>query len=317
MQSPLVKGLIKLMNYVFMWIGFSLLIGTLIFSLTPYDENNELALSNILIESLAIAIPVLIASLFASRFLDQRRWSSLGLRFYPKAGTEIFIGLLMGAGILFSLWAIDALWHLLAGGEPLAFPEIKASGAQMLSFGILMLAVAVSEELLVRGYPLQVLIRYMGILPAVILTSVIFGALHITGDVWNAAVVVLDTGFSGILFALTYLKTRALWMPIAFHFANNFMISIFEEVNLDQINIIADGLSQDAFFGWWLVNFPVYLILIFLIARWKYQPDAIMERLFQQHVATIPPISRPQTLGKDASIDLPESEDSEENNKTI
>ncbi len=292
MQSPLVQGLIKLTNYAFIWIGFSLLVGTLIFSLTPYDENNELALGNILIESLAISIPVLIASLFASRFLDQRRWSSLGLLFHPKAGFEIVIGLFLGGGILVLLWAIDIVWHFMAGGEMLAFPEVKASGAQMLSFGILMLAVAVSEELLVRGYPLQVLIRYVGIVPAVVLTSVVFGALHITGDVWNAAVVVLDTGFSGILFAMAYLKTRALWMPIAFHFANNFMISIFEEVSLDQINIIPDGLSQDAFFGWWLVNFPVYLILMLLISRWKYQPDATMERLFQQHVATLPSASR-------------------------
>lgn len=293
MQTALGTAIIKLVNYVFIWFAFSLLMGTLIYTVFSYDDTSELALNNILIESFAIFIPVLIATLAASRFFDQRRWRSFGLAFYPKAGVEIFVGLLFGAGILLLLWGIDTIWHFLAGGDGLAFPEIKASGTQMLSLGVLMLAVAFSEELLVRGYPLQVIIRYVGVVPAVVITSIIFGALHITGDVWNAAVVVLDTGFSGIIFALAYLKTRALWMPIAIHFSNNFMISIFDEVNLSEINVIPPDISQDAFWGWWLVNFPLYVVLILLIIRWRYEPDAKMERLFQQHVATLKVQSKP------------------------
>lgn len=293
MQTALGTAIIKLVNYVFIWLAFSLLIGTLLYTVFSFDDANQLELNNILMESLAIFIPVLIATLAASRLFDQRRWRSFGLAFYPKAGFEIFVGLLMGAGILFLLWGIDAVWHFLAGGEGLVFPEIKASGTQMLSLLLLMLVVAFSEELLVRGYPLQVIIRYVGVVPAVVFTSIIFGALHITGDVWNAAVVVLDTGFSGVIFALAYLKTRALWMPIAIHFSNNFMISIFDEVNLNEINVIPPDVSQDAFWGWWLVNFPLYVILILLIIRWRYRPDAKMERLFQQHVATLKAGSKP------------------------
>lgn len=74
---------------------------------------------------------------------------------------------------------------------------------------------AVGEELVFRGAIGRVLIANMGLWGGLILTSILFGLLHIH------PVHALSVIPFGLLIHLLYLATRSFWMPMLLHFLNN------------------------------------------------------------------------------------------------
>jgi len=70
------------------------------------------------------------------------------------------------------------------------------------------------EELIFRGYLLPTLMEDIGIAPAVMLISLLFGLGHYYQGGW---IPVLDTGLLGVAMSLAYLKTRSLWLSIGMH----------------------------------------------------------------------------------------------------
>ena len=79
---------------------------------------------------------------------------------------------------------------------------------------------ALAEELMFRGYPFQRLVEGIGAAGAIVVFSVLFGVVHLSNpgaSVWG----LVNTVAIGVLFALAYLRTRALWLPLGIHFAWN------------------------------------------------------------------------------------------------
>lgn len=81
-------------------------------------------------------------------------------------------------------------------------------------------AAAVAEEVAFRGYPFQRLIDATGPITATVVAAFVFGLLHL-GNPDVSAASTLTTVLAGWLLALAYLRTRALWVCIGFHFAWN------------------------------------------------------------------------------------------------
>lgn len=84
------------------------------------------------------------------------------------------------------------------------------------------LFVGFSEELMLRGIVLQGFRHTVSIWPAVLLTSVAFGAMHslnvfVTGDLWAALLQSCAAFLSGIIFIALRLRTGSLWPPILVH----------------------------------------------------------------------------------------------------
>src|SRR5215204_2748127 len=114
----------------------------------------------------------------ARRWLDRRPFVSLGLSLegpwimYILGGT--LLGVALQAGIFLSELALGWLaidqvgWR--GGGSPVVGLMIMV---------LVFLAVAWNEELIVRGYLFQNLESGLGTTPAVVISSVIFGFLHI------------------------------------------------------------------------------------------------------------------------------------------
>jgi CAAX protease family protein len=85
-----------------------------------------------------------------------------------------------------------------------------------------MAAAAVTEELMFRGVLFRIMEGRTGTWIALVLTSVLFGAMHsINPDatVWGAIAITVEAG--GTL-AAAYAATRNLWVPIGLHFGWNF-----------------------------------------------------------------------------------------------
>jgi membrane protease YdiL (CAAX protease family) len=82
--------------------------------------------------------------------------------------------------------------------------------------------VGFSEELMFRGALLQAFRHEVPIWPAVILTSLAFGAIHslnvfITGELWPALLQSTAAFLSGLMFIALRLRTGSLWPPIILH----------------------------------------------------------------------------------------------------
>ena len=111
------------------------------------------------------------------------------------------------------------------------------------------------------------------------MTSVIFGLAHVQAQ---GVLGVIDAGSGGILMAVAYLKTKALWMSIGIHFAWNYSIwlvgKIFEFVPLLTLRSA-------------LVTLLVASVLVvFLLFYGKAQPQ--MEALWQQYIHPAQPWAR-------------------------
>ncbi len=76
----------------------------------------------------------------------------------------------------------------------------------------------IAEEILFRGYVFPALRNWRGTGPAVIVTGLLFGLLHVVSS--PAYALVPLTLFGGLLCVL-YLKTRSLYPCIALHSVNN------------------------------------------------------------------------------------------------
>jgi hypothetical protein len=95
----------------------------------------------------------------------------------------------------------------------------------------ILLTGAMAEELMFRGYPFQRLVESIGKVGAILVLSALFGAVHLgnphVSD--NRAVQVFafaNTLLVGAVFAIAYLRTRALWFPWGLHFSWNLSMGL-------------------------------------------------------------------------------------------
>lgn len=137
------------------------------------------------------------------------------------AGVLVFYGLLIATTALLS-----ALIPSFDAGQPqdVGFKSVITTPDKLLAFISLVILPPLGEETLMRGYLYSGLRSRWRFFPAMLLTSLLFGAAH------------LSTGESGVLWAagvttfvlsvvLVYIreKTGALYAPVLVHMANNFL----------------------------------------------------------------------------------------------
>jgi membrane protease YdiL (CAAX protease family) len=92
----------------------------------------------------------------------------------------------------------------------------------MVSSFVFLAVAAASEEALFRGYPFQTFVRSGLAWFAIVLTSALFGAVHLLNPEPNW-ISTVNTILAGIWFAIAYLKTRDLWLVTGMHFMWNWM----------------------------------------------------------------------------------------------
>jgi uncharacterized protein len=194
------------------WIatGFAL---TLIFD-AVFGLGNPL--HDLALNVLVSFIPALIATVFVSRIVEHSPLLSFGVGFH-EGWVRAFKN---GAGIAGSLIILLMLGTMTLGKTSLEWTASQTVPGQMaLTLGILIVAAAF-EELIFRGYPLQVLMKGIGPWPAMILMSCVFGLLHAQNP--NVSRLgVFNTIVAGMMLSLAYFKTRSLWFPYGLHLGWN------------------------------------------------------------------------------------------------
>jgi membrane protease YdiL (CAAX protease family) len=112
------------------------------------------------------------------------------------------------------------------------------------------------EEILIRGLILKLLLLAMGhtkkgIINACLISSAIFGILHImniviVGDLLPVIAQVIWATFFGVFYAALFLRTKTLWIPILLHGLTNVSTQIFNVIVSPDIsqNQTASGIAN-------------------------------------------------------------------------
>ena len=130
----------------------------------------------------------------------------------PRA---IALGVIVGFTLCCSVYLVFALigiatWVGVSGGA--ALPAALAAA----------LLPAVGEEMVFRGVLFRLLEDGLGTTAALILTAVLFGAMH-AGNPGASYLSTVAVGLeAGVLLASAYVWSRSLWLVIGLHFAWNF-----------------------------------------------------------------------------------------------
>lgn len=148
------------------------------------------------------------------RFMDMESFRSMG--FYPKGiGREFVFGLGLGAIIMAT--GFTTLVFI----QEIEWTVTNFETVSILQSVSLFAMVSLSEELLLRGYVLNNLMKTMNRFRALILSSLMFTLLHVFNPnlSWIGFFNIL---LAGILLGLPYIYTQRLWLPLALHFSWNF-----------------------------------------------------------------------------------------------
>lgn len=215
---------------LFLLLGFSLsaasvlLLAPLLRSLLGRDD--ALGVQGIPLSLAAAGYVLGIAAVFVSgallaRRFDRRPAASLGLGLHPRWIRDLAHGLLLGTLLIGAVAGVSA-----AAGTLSLTPagrDLPAALGDTVRVFLLFALVAVFEELLFRGYLLQVLAEGIGKARAAILLSAAFGLTH-AFNTGGTAAGALATGCAGLLLSIAYFRTRSLWLPIGIHTTWNFVL---------------------------------------------------------------------------------------------
>jgi membrane protease YdiL (CAAX protease family) len=178
---------------------------------------------------------------------------------------------------------INFLWQAHLKGISYAVNPDFGLG-QLLDGSSWVLSAVLFEELIFRGALLYLLIRYLGVVKACLLSSIAFGVYHwFSYEVFGSrlilmAYIFLVTGAGGWMFAFAYAKTRSLYAPIGLHLGWNLVAAVvFSAGPIGQQLLIqqGDGVYESE---WWnLVFFLLQAVVAPGLVTWylqkSYRPE--------------------------------------------
>ena len=169
-------------------------------------------------ETFAVTLSVFLAR----RFLDKQPIESLGLKLNLQALFDVLTGIgitfIQMGSIFLAMLGLDWLTFI---GFAWEFDPVDIVVKNTFLFFLIFVMVGWNEELLSRGYHLQTIASGLNLFWGVIISSAVFGLLHLGNP--NATLVsVAGIFFAGIFFAYAYVRTRQLWLPIGLHLGWNF-----------------------------------------------------------------------------------------------
>ncbi len=125
------------------------------------------------------------------------------------------------------------------------------------------------EELIFRGAIFYILIKKIGAIKALLISSVVFGIYHwfsqnAFGNIQQMVVVFFLTGIMGAVYAYGYIKTSSLYVPIAIHLGWNFTQSFIFSQGVIGSGLLIQNKIQTPFTVSYFVYYCILLLPILL-----------------------------------------------------
>ncbi|MBI3737633.1 MAG: CPBP family intramembrane metalloprotease [Chloroflexi bacterium] len=175
-------------------------------------------IANMIVELFGVTLSVYLAR----RFLDKRTFTSLGFKLDKYVLLDIVAGIgitfIMMGSIFAAMWALGWLKFESFAWDTEPLPRVVF---QTLAFLFIFILVGWNEELLSRGYHLQTIASGMNLFWGVVISSAVFGLLHLGNPnaTWVSAAGIF---FAGLFLAYGYVRTKQLWLSIGLHIGWNF-----------------------------------------------------------------------------------------------
>ncbi len=194
-------------------------LGGIVFYMMAWSEGRIQAFkdSPLIGVAVAVAMALVVLAVYVAwgEWIERRDVTELSL---PGAGREWAIGGLIGV-VLYSGCVLLLM----------LFGMYRIEGLNPLSYMIPAAAMAVKssvfEELLFRGVLFRSVEAMAGSWIAIIVSSLVFGLLHLLNPDATIAGAVYIAIEAGLLLAAAYLVTRRLWMAIGYHMLWNYVQS--------------------------------------------------------------------------------------------
>jgi membrane protease YdiL (CAAX protease family) len=226
------------------WIAlFFLLLAVFLFPLLLWSQQQKIELSLWLQAALVLIVTVLLQK------VRREKLSAVVGEWRFTRVDEMVCGFLTGSALM----ALPAL--VLVATGLLSFSVNSISLTIVLPAALSYLGGAVAEELLFRGFIFQRLIAGLGLVSAQLLISAYFVLTHINNPGMQGSTAWLagaNIFIASLVFGYLYWRTQSLVMPIAMHFAANWV----------QGSVLGFGVSGQAASGWLspqLIDVPHWL----------------------------------------------------------
>ena len=170
----------------------------------------------LVIQSFVLFAPAAAIGWGCALMLEDLPWRALGWALHKGWLRDTLFGLLVGGAAV----CVAALAGRVFGGYSFALPAEFSAAALLrtlaVSFVVFALGAA-AEEMLFRGYPLQTLMRSWPIAAALVISSVMFGIVHLQNPNVVPGFTFVNTLLAGVWLAVAYWRTRSLWFPFGVH----------------------------------------------------------------------------------------------------
>jgi membrane protease YdiL (CAAX protease family) len=184
----------------------------------PYTP--QITFSEMIAGEVITAVAVLFVSFFFRHYIDRRSVASLGFALRGPWLRLLGLGILFGAGM--QTVANATLW--LSGSSHVSGHASLTNDLNLIAVaGVVLLAGALLEELSFRGYVLQNLWEEWGLVPAIVISSLAFAALHLSNPHWREQLVLTLAGLLafGLWACMSLVWTKSLWLALGAHLAWN------------------------------------------------------------------------------------------------
>jgi membrane protease YdiL (CAAX protease family) len=177
-----------------------------------------------------------IAAVWATRFamgsFEARRFADIGLHWDRDGRRSLSLGFLVGFAGAVVVILVPVAMGL---GKIQADEASKADLRNFVALLVMFLVQPLAEELVVRGYLFQTLIRRFTVVPAIVGTSALFAVMHV-GNPSASALSTWSTFLVGVVLAFAVCRSGSLWLATGFHTGWNLALPLLG-VNLSGIPI--------------------------------------------------------------------------------
>jgi uncharacterized protein len=217
---------------------------------------------------------------FFRKVFDKESFNSLGFKwkgFGKERAIGFFTAVLLLTGISSILWLMKLLQWIVT--------DFKLQDFLLITFVLVL--IAVTEELVFRGYLLNNMLKRMPKQAALILSALLFAVFHSLNPNFNF-IAFINVFLAGLLLGVNYIYTRNLNFAIFFHFSWNFIqgpllgyrVSGIEFPSLLFQNSIGSVLLTGGNFGLeasWLVTITltIAVVLLYILFQRKYNSISV------------------------------------------
>lgn len=211
--------------------------------------------------------------LTVANHVESNRLAAQGLTIAPGWRRQFLLGCGFGVVLVAVAVAAAGIFGSLKFQPVLTSHSLTRAGLVL----AVLLTGSLAEELMFRGYPFQRLVDAIGPGGAILVFSALFGLVHLANPgatFWGLC----NTVLIGVLLAITYLRTGALWLPWGIHFAWNAALGVVFGLPVSGIRLFNVVVRTNAAGPVWLTggsygieaSLPGAIVVLFgLVVVWR------------------------------------------------